>query len=414
VGSSTVVSHTEQLAVVDIQEGAGWRYNALINPRKAMFNWLRAMALAYDMYEVLSLKFRYVPDCPTTTAGAIAMFIDYDPTDDNSGVSMSDLMSMAGAVTDSLYKTVVCPFQLSRMHDKNHAYYCASGSTPDKFNDVGRLWVQTRGNAALTAAGRLMADYKIRFKDPESIAPLLSESLNVKPKNGNVATLASQSNDNPFGTPEFVTVSGQAGLASVTEAVKTVASIGNALNVCTNGACFMTPTNHTSLTEHVPQITTLFTDEFDLTHRTFHLAVGVLPVTVDLAAAAGTQAYHVLFHPTTYVHIQALITGTFTAADTSEPQVRIEVNEGWMRYGTSHRWSCTPSSPTVGANNFAGVLSYDVCKTSLPGPSYLMARVYLNTTGTLTGKSTTPEGNKTYPYTQISFEPNRCADVIGY
>lgn len=74
-GTHMIVERTEALYnVVTNATANAFRCEALtIHPGFGGFEWLRNLSNSYSQYEIHKMEFTYVPQCPTTTAGAVAM-----------------------------------------------------------------------------------------------------------------------------------------------------------------------------------------------------------------------------------------------------------------------------------------------------------------------------------------------------
>jgi hypothetical protein len=396
IGLGQSVTHKEQLAYINIRLGEdAERLDWIINPRKTMFPWLTLIANAYDMYQFTNLKFSYVPDCPTTTTGSLVMYVDYDPTDDNSTVPYTDLMSMAGAVSDSIYKNISLKFDLRRLHDANHSYFCKGGGEPDRFNDIGRLWLRTKGPVEVLAVGRLMVEYTVKFKDPEVPAPVMTSSVYSKLKSAAPEVLATVSNNNPIGEAVASKVTGQVLDQLINEAATKI----GIPNLCKNGMCY-TPTRTTGELEGMPIPQTVVMHQMTAVSPVDPFVPGD-DIVMDLTVDDGLT-YYVVFNPSEYVDISALVCATLNARSATLPICHTYHNDGWEPVGTSHRFSVTPNVAVIGRQPLVAMLEYSLHRKP-DGPQYLIFRFGIEADGVL-GASTSTDVNASYPYSQIRFQ----------
>nr|WRQ65084.1 structural protein [Tolivirales sp. gcode 6] len=163
-GTSIVVRHreliTELTASVSFEPGS-----SRINPGDSdVFPWLSGIAQRYEKYKFRKLKFTIVPQVPTTQAGSLGLYFDYDPTD-QTAVTASSFFSNMNAVTKQIWMeastTAVAQqstLYVSELNDRvneNRKWY-----------DYGRInyFLQSGTNAN----AYLFAEYEVELSKPST------------------------------------------------------------------------------------------------------------------------------------------------------------------------------------------------------------------------------------------------------
>lgn len=135
-----------------------------------LFTWLGSIAVNYQTYDVVSFSIKYVPVCPTTTAGIVAIYVDHNVYD-QAPPGMYSLSSNFGAVSGASYTPFEC--KLTSDNLMRHATGKFTRSTPPiygedyKLYDFGALWLAMQGQAATTMIGSVYIDYVIDFHTPQ-------------------------------------------------------------------------------------------------------------------------------------------------------------------------------------------------------------------------------------------------------
>jgi len=129
------------------------------------FPWLNKIALMYDKYRFLTLKFRYVNFCNTQTSGEVNLSFDFDPKDANPA-SMNQASNNAKSVSTSAYKnaTLVVPVNSKG----NNQFRFTSDSSNDgtlRIIDTGKLCVSTDKFTSTSSPGAIFVDYDVEFTD---------------------------------------------------------------------------------------------------------------------------------------------------------------------------------------------------------------------------------------------------------
>jgi hypothetical protein len=141
-------------------------FSVRINPGKAnVFPWMSQMARSWTKYRFHKLCFTYYPRCPTTTAGSLALALDYNairPLPDSS----AELSTFDGAVEDSCWKSMRIVADCRQF--EADGYYIRGNLTPlgtdPKTYDCGQLFVGSSSAAADgTAFGKLWVEYDVEL-----------------------------------------------------------------------------------------------------------------------------------------------------------------------------------------------------------------------------------------------------------
>ncbi len=167
-GKSFVVSHSELLT--DINLSSGYSVASFpIQPGLAVsFPWLSNLATNFESYRIRKLRYRYEPQCATTSSGTILMAIDYDALDP-APLDKTELMQKAGAVRCAVWDRVTCVMKNNGSTFKR--LFVRSGDPPSgsdiKTYDIGNLFIATEGPSVILV-GELYIDYELEFLTPET------------------------------------------------------------------------------------------------------------------------------------------------------------------------------------------------------------------------------------------------------
>jgi len=138
--------------------------------RDTLFAWLPDIAIRYEKYQFLDLKFKYEPRCSTATAGSVILAVDYDALD-SAPTSKQDVYSYnhcsQGAAWDENCMSVEPAILKGR-----GALYTRVGAAPAvsdlKTYDLGNLFVCTSGFASTDVCGELFVEYVVRLSIPQT------------------------------------------------------------------------------------------------------------------------------------------------------------------------------------------------------------------------------------------------------
>lgn len=163
------VTHTEWVEKVEVGNVLfAPSIDKFINPGlPGSFPWLSNIANNYETYCFESMRFRYVPRCPTSTAGTVMMHMDYDCLDDVP-TSESRLMNSHRAVSGPSWAALELVCDVADLK-KWPQRYTRKGEhvVPDqKTYDVGRFSLCTEG-VGLQSLGSLFIDYTVTLMTPQ-------------------------------------------------------------------------------------------------------------------------------------------------------------------------------------------------------------------------------------------------------
>lgn len=197
-----VVTHREYINDVVGSDAFGdYIASYPVNPGMgATFPWLHHMAFQYEAYRFRELKFQFCPSIPSTTAGRVFMYLDYDAADAFPTTKQA-FLSNHGAVSTSAW----CPIEmkadspdLHKLPQHINRYGVLPANLDVKTYDVANLFVASQGiGAALdgVSIGELYVEYTVEFFTPQlnHQAELDSESKRIL--SGGTVTKAA-----PFGS----------------------------------------------------------------------------------------------------------------------------------------------------------------------------------------------------------------------
>jgi hypothetical protein len=133
------------------------------------FPWLSALANNFESYRFRSLRFRYIPNCPSTTVGSSYLCVDYDPAD-APPTSEQQVASWESTTSEPAWKGMTFKSTPSNLA-KRKSYYVRNGSLAANLDvslyDVGNLFVCSEDNVAAAKLGKIWAEYDIELLTPQ-------------------------------------------------------------------------------------------------------------------------------------------------------------------------------------------------------------------------------------------------------
>lgn len=156
-------------------------YTTVVNPKTLGISRLATVAQLWERYKFKRLRFRYAPVCPSTTAGQLIGYVDYDTYDDPTGISGVQNLQRAAAHYGEK------PVQVWQGEEKPVSWdikdidpltdlYVDSDGTDPRWTNQGRfVLLAASAVAANTACGNIYLDYDIEFYIPQ---------LEMTPSNG--------------------------------------------------------------------------------------------------------------------------------------------------------------------------------------------------------------------------------------
>lgn len=172
------INHCEPFSTAPLLAAGALSYNTLpVIP--SFIPWLSGLAANFGKWRWLKMRVYYVPSCPTSTQGEVAMGFYYDQTD-AIAASFVQVSSMDKAVAfapwmgaSSTGGTAVQSIANCQQFDKPRYNYIGSAAyTALPSNDKNPytpiiLAVATQGStAAVTIAGRFWVEYTVELLDP--------------------------------------------------------------------------------------------------------------------------------------------------------------------------------------------------------------------------------------------------------
>nr|WRQ65910.1 structural protein [Tolivirales sp. gcode 6] len=143
-------------------------FRATANPGNGLdFPWLSQIATRFEKYKFKKLAYRIVSYLPTTSAGNMGMYFDYDPVD-TYPTNESEFFSNYKAQVSSAWGNMVCEVKPPT------AEFFVRGEGENgqaaKWYDTGALFYFLRSNVAGNAA--IFVDYEIELMRPQGVRRL--------------------------------------------------------------------------------------------------------------------------------------------------------------------------------------------------------------------------------------------------
>lgn len=143
----------------------------LLNPGlPESFPWLNATARNYESYRIEDFVIEYVPTVPTTTAGSISMFIDYDAADAGPATE-TEFKNNQGATTVPIWQKMTFRSMKEQLNKAFYSRYTRTEPLPDNLDiktyDFGKLFIATEGATANSKVGDLYLRYDIVLLTPQ-------------------------------------------------------------------------------------------------------------------------------------------------------------------------------------------------------------------------------------------------------
>lgn len=168
-GNKLILKHREPL--VEISEATHEKaYFFLINPgNTALMKWGSKIAGQYESYRFRKLKMHFRTKAPTSFAGRIRMYTDYDPRDPI--VTSFDAMANYGAVEYPVYTNgeMVCnPVNLNKIKSRyvREINQPTLGDLGDRLTDAGIIYVWVQSDYP-GVVGTLWVEYEVELETPQ-------------------------------------------------------------------------------------------------------------------------------------------------------------------------------------------------------------------------------------------------------
>jgi hypothetical protein len=167
-----VVTGADFLGFVDVNSHVSGdvRFSMHINPFMLPKSRLAAAAHIYEKWRIRRMTFRYVPSVPTSQAGQLIQYVDYDVTNtlvtsapDNVSVASAHTKNTPFAVWDNSVVTYgrECPW-----------LFTSNNGVDDRLDSAGLFTVVCVSNfTGSIALGALYVDYEVEFLQGQSMSP---------------------------------------------------------------------------------------------------------------------------------------------------------------------------------------------------------------------------------------------------
>lgn len=168
--TSIRVHHREYLTDI-VGGGATFRNEYSMNPgMDNRFPWLSRLASAYEKYDVHNFQVEWVPSIPTTYTGSISIVPDYDPADDDSGLTKQALLAMQDATTSNIWRPTIMRCTPSCLRHPEKLFVRTVATLPSnldiKFYDFAKVVVDVSSTES-GILGSLYLTYDITLSIPQ-------------------------------------------------------------------------------------------------------------------------------------------------------------------------------------------------------------------------------------------------------
>jgi hypothetical protein len=139
------------------------------NPQntKSPFTWLPAIANQYERYRIRRLRFVYEANAASTATGKIAMYIDYDPSDD-AKTAKADVLNEAGCVHGSVWTNHTLTYSHPQATKWLLTRAGALNTNQNQIDtDAGTFVFNTFDLVVAGNIGSIFVEYEIEFDIPQ-------------------------------------------------------------------------------------------------------------------------------------------------------------------------------------------------------------------------------------------------------
>jgi len=161
----TVVHRERFDFVAGLNTGVFEAFRYSVNPGDVdTFPWLSGIANRYEKYKFKMLKFIYVPQCSTATAGTVSLVFDFDPNDAPPN-SMTEALTYHDFTTGPAWTAQTLISDLKNGDRAPQKNTRSRGESQTELNnyDVGTLFVCTEGFASAAKLGYVEVEYSVEF-----------------------------------------------------------------------------------------------------------------------------------------------------------------------------------------------------------------------------------------------------------
>lgn len=168
------VRHTEYIRDIILGEDQS-KPNLIesVNPGdQSVFPWLAGIAQKFETYHFNSLTFFFVPLVAADTDGAVVLFPDYDPDDDNSNLDKKEILAFDDCVRGPVWKRIVMGCSRNNLNKGTKLYVALphESRSEKKLYDnlsVGVLTTGVETTYVGKAIGELWVSYDVTFDTPQ-------------------------------------------------------------------------------------------------------------------------------------------------------------------------------------------------------------------------------------------------------
>lgn len=206
-GRSLTISHREYVTRVMGAVGFSVSDPFSLNPgRYQPFPWLSDIARKFEAYTFHSLRFVYIPSCPTNSKGSVSMVYDYDAAD-AAPASVQEMLQSQGATRGPCWQELCAAADIDYMSIGGKRRFTRHAAVPAgkdiKTYDCGNFFLAVDGFDNGNTYGDLFVEYTVELLVPQPSPDFeLEESVVVS------AGAASVSKTTPFGAIGTQTLTG--------------------------------------------------------------------------------------------------------------------------------------------------------------------------------------------------------------
>lgn len=140
--------------------------------------WLSGIAQHYDMFRIISLIVEYVPTCPTTSVGTVAIAFDYDTTD-QLPTTMGGLTQNHNCKTANAWAPLTNKFDVNATTLRRFFVKEGSSQAEDRWSDAGCVYLGTEGYVG--KPGNVFIHYTIELINPQEYLVPSGVEVDLKP-----------------------------------------------------------------------------------------------------------------------------------------------------------------------------------------------------------------------------------------
>lgn len=154
-----------------------------VNPGLSnLMPWLNRLAVNWERYRFVSLRFIYQTFRPTTDTGTVILAFDPDATD-YSPQNKSEVLGYADNVRSNTYLPSSLSISATSLAKATWRYVRNEATPADyqdaRLNDAGLLNVSVEGQASSAAIGELSVEYVVEFETPQTMTSAALSSATI-------------------------------------------------------------------------------------------------------------------------------------------------------------------------------------------------------------------------------------------